>query len=379
MKNMFDHEDHVLLNLEDVLLSGLKMFLSLLVIKDLLRVAATFWDPEFHVFQFRNRKLCLLCYPGFSLYCHPTLLTNSSNLSTLYHYSLGLDDESVTTILFGDEVDFVALISYLQKNGRAINNAFSHKAAILCLLGTFLFMGGTSNRSPAALLSVVEEMHCDRTPISLRLSYVWTDSIIIQISFSRAAHCCYRVQIWLLEHLRLIKIPKNMDIYLALDSIGFSLMLAGLVSRRMILPSVGWFVGDAYDTLSLMGRHFPASSFLGTYYFLTRLMRQCSYRHRIPAMDCHVPKVCKNEYSCVKSQKSYWLGFSIITVPSVSHSPHFSKQCLKWMTKCDAKLRKVIYVILISIKGKKEDDSSQNGKKIAKDPTSIRCPPLLDC
>ena len=98
---------------------------------------------------------------SFPVYCPPTLPTMSSNLSALYHYSMGLDDKSVTTILFWDEVDFVALISYLQKNGQAINNAFGHKATILCLLSAFLFVVGTSNRGLAALQSVVEEMHCD--------------------------------------------------------------------------------------------------------------------------------------------------------------------------------------------------------------------------
>jgi len=79
---------------------------------------------------------------GFPLYCPHALPTTSSNLSTLHHRSLGLNDESVATTLFGNAVDFVVLISYLLKNGRAINNAFSHKATILCLLCAFLFIGG---------------------------------------------------------------------------------------------------------------------------------------------------------------------------------------------------------------------------------------------
>ena len=73
----------------------------------------------------------------------------------------------MATILFADELYFVILISYLQKNGRAIDNAFGHKATILCLLGAFLFVDGTSNKGHVALLSVVEEMHCDWTPMSL--------------------------------------------------------------------------------------------------------------------------------------------------------------------------------------------------------------------
>ena len=98
---------------------------------------------------------------AFLFFFSPALLTTFSNVSALYHRSLGLNDVSVTNVLFMDEVDFVALISYLQKNGQAINNVFGHKATILYLLGAFLFVGGTSIRGPAPLLSVVEEMHCD--------------------------------------------------------------------------------------------------------------------------------------------------------------------------------------------------------------------------
>ena len=42
------------------------------------------------------------------------LINHLYNLSALYHHSLGLDDKSMTAILFGDEVDFIILFSYLQ-------------------------------------------------------------------------------------------------------------------------------------------------------------------------------------------------------------------------------------------------------------------------
>jgi len=100
---------------------------------------------------------------GFPLYYPLALPTATSNHSALYHRSLGLDDESLINILFGDKEHFIIIISYLQKNGRVINNAFGH----LCLIGAFLLVGGTSNRGPAALVSVVKELHYDWTPIPL--------------------------------------------------------------------------------------------------------------------------------------------------------------------------------------------------------------------
>ena len=100
---------------------------------------------------------------GFPLYCPPALSVTSSNLFTLYHQSLGLDDESATNILLRDEVDFVAQISYLQMIGLAINNALGHDTTNLCLLGACLVIGGTSNRGLVALLIVVEQMRCDGT------------------------------------------------------------------------------------------------------------------------------------------------------------------------------------------------------------------------
>jgi len=47
------------------------------------------------------------------------------------------------------------------------------------------------------------------------------------------------------------------------------------------------------------------------------------------------------------------------------------------MTKCDAEARKAIYANLISIKSRKEDETSLNGKKRAKDPNLIRHSPWL--
>ena len=69
----------------------------------------------------------------------------------------------MTTISFGDEVDFVALISYLQRNDRAIASAVECKATILCILGAFLFIDDTLHSGLVGLVSVVEEMHYNRT------------------------------------------------------------------------------------------------------------------------------------------------------------------------------------------------------------------------
>ena len=80
---------------------------------------------------------------GILLYCPLALPATSSNISSLYHRPLRLDDENVSTILFESEVDFVTLISYLWKIGQAINNAFECKTTILCLFSTFLFIGGS--------------------------------------------------------------------------------------------------------------------------------------------------------------------------------------------------------------------------------------------
>ena len=173
----------------DLKSSHLGSLLSLCQVKiswDLLRAVATFWNPELHLLHFGNHELCPLVEEfrvvlSFPLYCLPALPATFSNLSALYHYSLGLDDESVTTILFGEEVGFVALISYLQKIGRAINNDFGCEATIPCLLSVSLFIGRSSNRGPAALLSVVEEQITTEplcVSLLLRLSYVWTLSLI---------------------------------------------------------------------------------------------------------------------------------------------------------------------------------------------------------
>ena len=98
----------------------------------------------------------------------------------------------MAAIFFGDEVDFVALLSYLQKNGRAIDDVFRRRDTFLCLLRAFIFVGGTANKGPAILLGIAEAVHRSILlphSLSLRLSYVCTALIITWIKFSRVA--CY--------------------------------------------------------------------------------------------------------------------------------------------------------------------------------------------
>ena len=78
--------------------------------------------------------------------------------------------------------------------------------------------------------------------------------------------------------------------------------------------------------------------------------------HPCNALSC--PKVYKNEYSHVMCWKNYWLGLSITAVPSIPHFLHVSELYLQCMIERDAEARKAICANLISIKSKKEDDSS---------------------
>jgi len=68
-------------------------------------------------------------------------------------------------------------------------------------------------------------------------------------------------------------------------------------------------------------------------------------------------KVFKNEYSCAKSWKDYWLDLPMIAMLSVPYSPHVFEKYLDWTTERDAKVRKAIYPNLISVKSMREDDS----------------------
>ena len=61
----------------------------------------------------------------------------------------------------------MGLISYLQKNSRALDMYLGVGCTILCLLWDFLFVGDYANRGLTMLLSVVELVRCDQTPMSL--------------------------------------------------------------------------------------------------------------------------------------------------------------------------------------------------------------------
>ena len=79
----------------------------------------------------------------------------------------GLGREDMLTLLLGDEVELVALISNLQKNNRILDSVCRHKANLLCLFRAFLLVSGYVNRGHAMLLSVVKEVHPVQTPMSL--------------------------------------------------------------------------------------------------------------------------------------------------------------------------------------------------------------------
>jgi len=98
-------------------------------------------------------------------------------------------------------------------------------------------------------------------------------------------------------------------------------------------------------------------------------MRQCGQRQCIPTLDCIVPMICKSEYFYVKSGKDHWLRLPVIVMPSIPHSSCVSEWYLKWLTECNAKVRKGIYANLVPTKkGMTGDASSQSGKKKAKKP-----------
>jgi len=83
-----------------------------------------------------------------------------------------------------------------------------------------------------------------------------------------------------------------------------SLRLTRSASWRKILPFIGWFVGGAYDTLSLRA---DICIYLASWLVCENLLlssstnEQCGHRLCIPAMDYCVPTVWENEYSRVKS------------------------------------------------------------------------------
>ena len=82
------------------------------------------------------------CYYCFLLYYPHVLTYICRGLPSLYGWVLGLGKEDVGTIVFGDGVDFVAIISYLHKNSHTPNGVFKRATTILCLLEAFLFMDG---------------------------------------------------------------------------------------------------------------------------------------------------------------------------------------------------------------------------------------------
>ena len=51
----------------------------------------------------------------------------------------------MATILFRDEVDFMALFSYLQKNSRTLDRVCRNMVVLFGLLRDFIFVGGLVN------------------------------------------------------------------------------------------------------------------------------------------------------------------------------------------------------------------------------------------
>lgn len=74
----------------------------------------------------------------------------------------------MVVILIGDEVHFTAFVSYFQKgNKQDLKGVYRCRATLLCLLGAFLFVGGSANGGPVILLSVVKSMYRNQTPMPL--------------------------------------------------------------------------------------------------------------------------------------------------------------------------------------------------------------------
>ena len=93
------------------------------------------------------------CYYWFQylLSSNFALCTQRSSFSIKSQVQVG----RMSTIRFRDEVDFMALISYLQKNSHTIDGVQRSRVTILCLFGVFLFVGDRVNKAPAILLRVV--------------------------------------------------------------------------------------------------------------------------------------------------------------------------------------------------------------------------------
>ena len=96
----------------------------------------------------------------FSLYCPFVVPYIPKDLPSLYGQVLGQGEEDVATILFRDEVDFIDLISYLQKNRQTLDGLYMCGATSFIFLG-FPICGWFANKGTTMLLSVVEAVCYD--------------------------------------------------------------------------------------------------------------------------------------------------------------------------------------------------------------------------
>jgi len=88
---------------------------------------------------------------GFPLYFPPALSNMPWAHSLLCGPIFGLGREDVSMIFFEDEVDFVVLMSYLQKIRHTMDKLYRYKGTLLCLSRAFLFVGGSTKMGSAIL------------------------------------------------------------------------------------------------------------------------------------------------------------------------------------------------------------------------------------
>ena len=166
-------------------LNGLLSFCQVKISCDFLRAISTFWDSDLYIFILERRKLCPLVEEfstiiGFFVYRLLNLPYIPRDFSFQFNCVLGLSKKGMTTMLFGNEVDFMALISYFQNNNQAFDCVYKRRVTLLCLLVDFLFVGGFENKGLVMLLSVakvvlVSKHYCHS--LLLRPYCTWTISI----------------------------------------------------------------------------------------------------------------------------------------------------------------------------------------------------------
>jgi len=157
--------------LKSLHLNGVLSLRQVKISCDFLSVISTSWDFELRIFCFGKRKLRPLVEEfsaniSFRLYSPHVLPCIPRDLPCQCSHVLGLSKKDVATTLFWDEVDFMASISYLQKNRRTLYGIFRNRATVFRLLRAFLFVGGSAYRGMRCF-ECGGRRRCDQTPMLL--------------------------------------------------------------------------------------------------------------------------------------------------------------------------------------------------------------------